>query len=193
MPKSQPTKHFYVEVLSQPARHDIPSSLAREIGRFIVTWSYIENCVQDAIYRLLELTPAEGRIALRERRITDRLDMLRDLGQLRERTGDYVLLASIRNRCEARARHRHLMAHSIWTKTDSEWVARLTRGAWDDSSKGALPDAPKGSKVVTPESIPVTVENLREWRMQTENLIRDFRRLPDQHTVVQKPSPRKSR
>jgi hypothetical protein len=31
------------------ARYDIPTPLAREIGRFIVTWAHFENYLQDAI------------------------------------------------------------------------------------------------------------------------------------------------
>lgn len=61
------------------ARYDIPAALAREIGRFLVTWAYFEHYVQVVIWNTLRITAEEGRIAVREPRITDRLDMICDL------------------------------------------------------------------------------------------------------------------
>ena len=108
---------FRAEQIKTKARFDIPSSLAREIGRFLVTWAHFEHYVQATVWSALSLGAEAGRIAVREPRITERLDMLRDLCELYQlRPIDYVLIADIRKRVEPLAARRHMLAHSLWTQ-----------------------------------------------------------------------------
>ena len=192
MAQPEPNRRFQIERLSQSARYDIPASMAREIGRFIVIWAHLERYVLSVVRFQLGLSPAEGRIALRDGRITDTLDIIRDIGAIRQQDGDYVLLHSIRKRCDELARWRHLIAHCMWTKAGSEWVAQMSRGSWNDHPlQDKHPEAPKGSKAVLPESIPIDVSKLKSWIEQTDELIRDVRRLGNRSTALTKPSPRK--
>ena len=99
------------------ARIDIPASLAREIGRFLVAWAHFEHYVQAVIWSALNLGAEEGRIAVRDPRVSDRLDMIRDIGKLNGTEMDYVSLLDIRKRADPLAAKRHLLAHSLWTAT----------------------------------------------------------------------------
>lgn len=92
-------EYFAVKV-KVVARYDIPASLAREIGRFIVGWAHFEHYLQAIIWGALKLSPEEGRIAVKELRITDRLDTIRDLGEVQNLEMDYVLLKEIRLKAE---------------------------------------------------------------------------------------------
>jgi hypothetical protein len=173
------------------SRHDIPASLAREIGRFVVTWANFEDYVQAVIAGSLELSTAEGRIALREPRVTDRLDILRDLCVLRNFAADFVLLADIRARANTLASKRHLVAHCIWQKPEHYWCAILTRGHWD--SHPEVQGQISGSKSVEPQAIPVDANDVRGWVEQTVALSADFEKLGDNPRPLPSPETRKKR
>jgi len=185
---------FRAEKLRILARYDIKPSLARELGRFIATWAHFEHYVQGVVWQALELNAEQGRLAVREPRVTDRLDMIRDLGELEGMEMDYVLLLDIRKRANLLAAKRHLLAHCIWTFDDlaAEWCALVTRGSWAETQED-IENYPTGSKTVEPEARPVTVKEVSEWTTQTIALIEDLKKLGDQHRVVPQPSPRKSR
>jgi len=67
-----------IERVSGEAIYALSPSLSREIGRIIVRFAYFEQCVQEMVRQTLGLGEAASRIAVREPRVTDRLDMLRD-------------------------------------------------------------------------------------------------------------------
>jgi hypothetical protein len=123
---------YYAERVKIKARYDIPVSLAREIGRFLVTWAYFEHYVQAVIWTALKLGEEEGRLTVREPRVTERLDMIRDLGEFQNLEMDYVLLQEIRKKADPLAGKRHLLAHTIWAKIDNEWSPLQTRGSWQE-------------------------------------------------------------
>jgi hypothetical protein len=114
---------FRAERIKSLARYDIPAPLAREIGRFLVAWAHFEHYVQALIWLALEIGAEAGRVAVREPRVTDRLDMLQDLGELDNIEMDYVLLLDIRKRANLLAAKRHLLAHSLWTFDHGAWCA----------------------------------------------------------------------
>lgn len=82
----------YAQKVKSTADYDIPASLAREVGQFLVTWAYFEHYIQALIWTALDLGEEEGRLAVRDPRITDRLDLFRDLCELKNHGIDYVLL-----------------------------------------------------------------------------------------------------
>jgi hypothetical protein len=161
------------------ARYDIPAALAREIGRFLVTWAYFEQYVQSIIWHAMQLQHAEGRIAVREPpRLTDRIDMLRDLAEFQKIEMDYVLLKEIRAGVEALASKRNLLAHSMWQRPQGYWVAVVTRGSWQET-QDEIDNYPTGSKGVEPEAIEITADDVRRWREATIALIGDVEKLND--------------
>jgi hypothetical protein len=174
------------------ARYDIPAPLAREIGRFIVTWAHLEDYVQSIIWGTLELSYAQGRIAIREARITERFDIIRDLGKVQNIGMDFVLLKDIRNRADKLATKRHLLAHCVWQKPSGYWVALLTRGSWTEP-QSAIQNYPSGSKAVEPEAVPITPEDVRAWNQAAIALMNDVEKLGDQHRLEPLPEKQKPR
>ena len=174
------------------ARYDIPPAMAREIGRFLVTWAHFEDYLQGIIGNTIDLSMGERRLLLREPRVPDRLDMIRDLAESRNLEVDFVLLLEIRKRAEKLTQKRNLVTHSIWQKPGAYWVALDTRGEWAEPQK-AIPDYPEGSKRFEPEAIPVSADDIREWTTQTIKLIDDTMRLGDQNRPVPSPEKQKPR
>ncbi len=183
----------YVLKHDAQARYDIPAALAREIGRFIVTWAYFEQYVQTIIWHTMQLQHAEGRIAVREPgRLTDRLDMLRDLAEFQNMKIDFVLLKEIRAGVEALAGKRNLLAHSIWQRPQGYWVALVTRGTWQET-QDEIENYPAGSKGVEPEAIEITADGVRRWRDATIALIGEVEKLNDNPRRVPLREKRKKR
>jgi len=92
------TKKFSVEAASGVASFDLPAPYVREIGRIIVRWAFFEYAVQQTVWETLDVDPAEGRIALREPRVTDRLQMINELLEYRKATWDAALYKSVLER-----------------------------------------------------------------------------------------------
>jgi hypothetical protein len=171
------------------ARYDIPASLAREIGRFLVTWAHFEHYVQAVVWNALQVSEEQGRIAVREPRVTDLLDMILDLGECQNLEMDYVLLKEIRGAADILAGKRHLLAHSLWQKLDNDWCAIVTRGTWQQMPM-EIRDYPMGrSKNLEPQAIPISVAEVREWSELTIGLLDELKKVGDQHRPL--PSPEK--
>jgi hypothetical protein len=186
-------EYFFVVRDRQPARYDIPAPLAREIGRFLVTWAHFEHYVQATVWSALKISDEQGRIAVREPRVTDRLDMIRDLGEIQNLEMDYVLLKEIRGKAGPLAGKRHLLAHSLWQKYDDTWCAIVTRGAWQQMPVDFGIDPVGMSKALEPEAVPVNVEDVRCWTHDTIALIAELKKLGDQHRPVPLHEKRKPR
>jgi hypothetical protein len=163
-----------VERISGLAVHQLPPSFSREIGRIIVKFAYFEQCVQEMVWQALELSEAAGRIAVREPRITDRLDMLRDAIGLLSGGWDEELFKSMRQRANLIAAKRHMLAHGIWYYHPlGEWHVQLTRGSWPKTEDELV----AGSKKIMPESVLITANELRSTTAEIDALIADLKRL----------------
>jgi hypothetical protein len=114
-----------------PITRDLPSSLYREIGRVIAAHALVEWMLVRIIYQLLGLKPVEGRIAVRQPRTTDCVDMITDLLTLNKLTvnTDMVALRKALDKC---CSERDALAHGIWMKDEStgEIFLRLSSGNW---------------------------------------------------------------
>jgi hypothetical protein len=176
-----------IERISGHAAYQLPDSLSREIGRILVRLAYFEQCVLEMVWQALNLSEASGRIAVRDPRVTDRLDMLRDV--IKERGGslDEELLKTIRQKVDLIVARRHLLAHGIWFhhKALGEWHVQLTRGSWPKTKEELV----SGSKKVTPESIVMTVDELRSTTAEIDGLIADLKRLRLSAVGPPQPSP----
>src|SRR5258708_13597006 len=111
-----PTVHVVKHKLE--ARYDIPAPMAREIGRFLVTWAHFEDFLQGIIGNSIDLSIGERRLLLREPRVPERLDMIRDLAKTRAMELDFVLLLDIIKRAEKLLQKRNLVPHCIRQKPD---------------------------------------------------------------------------
>jgi hypothetical protein len=173
-------KAYYAEHVSGTARYDLPPSICREIGRIITHWAHFEYLVQDMVWQTMQVSQQVGRLAVRDPRVTDRLEMLRDLVKLRNAEWDDALFKSILDRAKVIAARRHLLAHNIWGvhptglwMSDDTWHVQSTQGAWPKT----LSDVIEGSKKITPEMKPIRLSDLRSTTSEIVELIADLKRL----------------
>ena len=163
-----------LERVSGNASYELPLSFSREIGRIIVHWAYFEQCIQEMVWQAMGLSEAVGRIAVREPRVTDRLEILRDIIKLRGGSWDDALYKSILSEANLLAAKRHLVGHGMWFhhKSAGEWHVQLTRGSWPKNTADLI----AGSKKVTPESVEITLEELRSATTSISVLIGDLKK-----------------
>ena len=57
-------------------------ALTREIGRVIVGHTLLEHCLSRITYKLIDVDPKIGRLAIREPRTADRLELIFDLTEV---------------------------------------------------------------------------------------------------------------
>ena len=180
-------KSRIIEHLSGPATPQLPASHSREIGRIIVHWSYFEHCVQESIWELLQISEPAGRLTVREPRVTDRLEMLRDLMTVYNGSWDRALYKSVYTAASLLAAKRHLLAHGIWFhhKAAGEWHVQLTRGTWPKN----IAELEAASKKIIPESVPISLDDLRSATKEIHTLIADLKRLRASATARPPPLP----
>ena len=173
-------KPLYVERISGTARYDLPPYLSREIGRIIVHWAHFEHLVQDMVWQSIPVSQAIGRTAVREPRVSDRLEMLRDLVKLRGAQWDDELFKSILERTKLISARRDLLGHGIWgnhnggmMNMDDVWHVQLARGSWPKN----ISELVEGSKKIIPEMVLMPLAKLRETTSEIVQLIGDLKKL----------------
>lgn len=174
------TKYTITRVV-QKARSDLPAPMCREIGRIIVRWAHFESHVQGLVWLMLRLDAPMGRIAVRDPRVSEKLDMILDLAVLRGWKLDLALRKSIRIRSEALSRTRDLLAHGLWAHIAShnEWRVEDTRGQWSKHPDLARSGAPQGSRRIESEAILMTVDGLKEIVAEIALLFADIKKLQE--------------
>lgn len=130
--------------------HDLPDDLATLIGKVIAAYSRLEN---NAIYLtalLLQLNKVEARIALRNPRPAEALDMALDLFNLKAIRLN-TDTASLRLKLEKAKADRDAIGHGMWLRhpTTNELYLRLSRGSWDKGMTGG----DKISRTIFPQAI----------------------------------------
>jgi hypothetical protein len=158
--------------IQQKASYKLPALLNREIGRVIVGWAHLENHLQAVCYMLLRLKGEEGRVAVRQPRATDRLEMILDLLFLNRMQAHSGFFKSMQKRIGEAAEFRDLFAHGIWTYSEEhkKWAVQNTRGNWGDNQTGIRA---AGKKRITPEGLLVSLDGARYVASQIDGLISD--------------------
>jgi hypothetical protein len=126
-------------------------------------------------YDVLKISKPAGRIAVREPRVTERLEMLNDLIKLRKGTWDDALYKSILTRATLLKAKRDLVAHGMWHqyKRTQEYHVQLARGSWPKN----VAELVTGSKKVIPEGVPMDLNTLRSATTEIRTMIDDLVRL----------------
>ena len=115
-----------VEMIAR-AQYDLPAWLNREAGRIIIRWAHLEFRLQQIVWHLLLVTEEQGRVAVREPRVSDRIDMIVDLAKLRNLTIDFDRWTKIKTDAEPLNSKRDLLAHGIWAlHPDQTWMVLNT-------------------------------------------------------------------
>lgn len=145
------------------ARYDVPAGVAREIGRIIVAWSFLENMLQRAIWDLADVDEPTGRLAIREPRVSDRLALICDLAELRGFKLPPELIKSLRKSLTTNGLVRDLMAHGAWGHDSKEgWLVVRTRGTYDQ------PVEHSKNRKIDPEGLRADAVKLRQLREGVE-------------------------
>ena len=86
--------------VKQKTRFDLPAPITREIGRIIVRWAYYERYIQTIIWAITldgyENGAALGRVAIRETKPEEQLDLLERVAELRDIKLNASLLKSMK-------------------------------------------------------------------------------------------------
>jgi hypothetical protein len=166
-------KTYAIERVSGTAEYDLSPCMCREVGRITVHWAYIEHIVQQMVWDTLAISHSAGRTSVREPRVSDRLEMLRDLVKLRGAEWDDDLNKSVLARAKLVEAKRNLVCHGKWALREDGWHVELTRGSWPKNVRELV----AGNRKITPELIPMNIEKLREATSEIDALIEDIKRL----------------
>jgi hypothetical protein len=143
-----------------PLTSDLPPSILREIGRICVAYSRIEWLLNKTIYDVLNVSTAEGRLAVRDPAPDQRVELIEDLMALNgikptvERIGDLKSFLK-----EAKTK-RDALAHGVWLRPDggTTLYLRLINGTWTPPGTTG-----KIKRRMMLEGFPFTLEEAREW------------------------------
>ena len=140
-----------------PLRYRLPVAYSTEIGRIMTRWAFIEWQLEQITYRVVGVGQKIGRLTIREPRVDAHITMISDVMKLRKITVSTDLkklsdgLVQLKN-------IRDAIAHGIWVKHPFTKlpVLQITKGKW------SIPGMPSIKRVVKPQGVPVTIEQLRE-------------------------------
>ncbi len=147
-----------------PIRYRLPVPYSTEIGRIITRWAFLEYRLKETTYMLIDVDPKVGRIAIREPRTTDYIDMIRDLMALKSLTTT-VDLKKLRKTLEEIQIFRDKLAHGIWAKHDSTKlpVLQVTKGSY-----ALKPGDQKTKARIEPLALVVRLTDLKAARRNIE-------------------------
>ncbi len=147
-----------------PIRYRLPVPYSTEIGRIIPRWSFLEYRLKETAYMLLDVDHKIGRIAIREPRTTDYVDMIRDLMSLKSLTTT-VDLKKLRKTVEEIQSFRDKLAHGIWARHDTTNlpVLQVIKGSYISE-----PESQKTKARIDPLAMAVRLADLRACRRNIE-------------------------
>jgi hypothetical protein len=162
----------------------LPASMCRGIGRIMVADSYLDLALIQIVYKLTGVGQKEGRLAIREPRTVERLEMILDLAKVHsiEIQTDVNLLRDTLTRSTS---NRDLAGHGIWFRADDGRIlVRQTRGQWNEGGK-------KTSRKILPKGEPVDEDELDIMLQITESAIGMVEELDNEVATALAASPRK--
>jgi hypothetical protein len=135
---------------AEPVVTDLPVSLLREIGRVMVCQAHLEWRLSLILYDLLDLDRTAGRLAVREPRAPEYLDLIQDLMELRQISAAKTDFSALREALVATTNQRDQLAHGIWArpKGSRKVFLRLVKGNWQPEPQSKVkrkirPEAPE--------------------------------------------------
>ncbi|MDZ4736278.1 MAG: hypothetical protein SGJ07_08000 [Rhodospirillaceae bacterium] len=140
-----------------PIAIKLPAAYTQEIGTIISHWAYVEWRFRQIVYRLLDIDPKRGRVAVRAPRAKDLVATIADLALL-SKIEIKINLTKLKTDIAPVNDWRDKIAHGIWVKLDTEDFYRLqiTSGKWDKPRSGYR------TKRLMPEGAPMPPNRLKE-------------------------------
>lgn len=139
---------------------ELPARYPREIGRIVTHWGYAEWRLHQIAYRLLAVSPKVGRIAIREPKEPQYVDMIEELMEL-DSIPVPPPVAQVRSMLQNWGLWRNRVTHGIWVRhpTTKQLMVQATTGQWD---RGKLDPGQTLSRKILPEAIPIDLAKLQE-------------------------------
>lgn len=94
----------------------------RLIGRAMVAWAKLENCMDDFIWALLAVPIEQGRVLTVRMDAVRKIQTLRRLGELVLPTEKFYLLSPILDRVDILREERNLIGHGSWGRSGYDKV-----------------------------------------------------------------------
>ncbi len=149
-----------------PVRRRLPAKYSTEIGRIITRFAFLKSQLRVITYKLLLVSEKQGRLAIRENRVTDDLTMIQDLAVLAN-VNLKVDWKKLKEYCKEVESYRNRLAHGIWLKRSGTNIPILQDFSTAYTQGG--PDTPKKPRL-TPLSVPVQLDQLRNIANSIETL-----------------------
>jgi hypothetical protein len=159
------------------ARFDLPANMARDIGRLIIRYAYLEQYIQAVIYMVMGVDAGTGRLAVREPgRLTDKLALLLDLVAAKGLKWPDIDMKELREIIEDVMDMRNLCAHSTWMYSSEHhgWAVFVSRGVWDGIPKT---ERARRNKRLFPEGQIIQPQTLKTYVTGTSVLNDHFRKI----------------
>ena len=172
-------KKYKAHRTSGTARVDLPTSITREIGRIVVAWAYFETALRDVLAEIINLEADLARMAMRDPRPKDALEIIRDICDYKGITYDKEALASLLSRVQAVSSKRDLICHGIWgmhspSTLRASWYIQSLQGSWPKQT--TIVDAPTGIKRrLVPYLTPMDTVELRQVISDIDQLMLSYR------------------
>lgn len=118
--------------MSNVMQFDTPRQLPfyASIGELVFHWSRVENALVMAAKRMLDISIKEARIAMRDPRPHEILDMIEEIAIIHdEELGDQTQLADLRKRLDSGERNRNLLLHAVWLTKDGRFYVQNVAGS----------------------------------------------------------------
>ena len=135
----------------------LPDEYLLLVGEIITLWAYQEHMLRSLTYLMLGVGPKRGRIAVRSPRAADLVTMIGDLLLVDGVKLSVVDLKEFANQLAFIERTRDMLAHNIWTKSDSGRL-RIRK------TSGKVLSKPGETKIplrIEPAAVSVTLKNLQ--------------------------------
>lgn len=113
-----------------PVLLELPPAYLKAIGKIAHQYAYIEHVLQLIAFDLLNISPVQGRIAIRQPRPRETYEMICELANSIGITisNEFDTLGNALEQCQS---ERDRIAHGLWVKeTDGTIFLRLTSGTW---------------------------------------------------------------
>jgi len=115
----------------------LPASMTRGMGRLLVADSYLDLALIQIIYDLIGVGQKEGRLAVREPRTVERLQLILDLAHVH---GIKIAmdLKTLREALVKSTSNRDLVSHGTWFREPDggNLLVRRLRGSWPKDETG---------------------------------------------------------
>ncbi len=134
-------------------------------------FAYIEHHLSMMIYSLLKINPKQGRIAVRNPRLKDKMEMIEDLCGLANIKLDIKNLTNNLDKLEIK---RNYVAHNIWVKDSKtrKIYLRVTKGNWPKKPHGN-----KTKRIIQPQAADYDLKTLRYIAKNMDIAIRHIKDL----------------